>query len=102
MLEQSGEDIQSCGAYPHVFNSKRPIRVISCSKESMRIAAPVLSRTPTSLKHLLSHVPKGGFIPGLHPVSNGRSRQISVSPMTSHLIFPAFIIRSSMAAFDAS
>ncbi|RCN24535.1 hypothetical protein ANCCAN_29767 [Ancylostoma caninum] len=87
---------------PHLLNRKRPIRVVSCSNESMFMTKFVLTRTPTPSIPLLSQVPRNSSSPVSKVAFSGRCLLVSVSPMTSYLIFLACIIKSSMEASDAS
>ncbi|EYC12268.1 hypothetical protein Y032_0048g1700 [Ancylostoma ceylanicum] len=62
----------------------------------------VLTRTPTPPAPLLSQVPRNSSSPVSKVAFSGRCLLVSVSPMTSYLIFLACTIRSSMEASDAS
>ncbi|EYC07026.1 hypothetical protein Y032_0072g655 [Ancylostoma ceylanicum] len=62
----------------------------------------VLTRTPTPPTPLLSQVQRNSSSPVSKVAFSGRCLLVSVSPMTSNLIFLACTIRSSMEASDAS
>ncbi|EYC13323.1 hypothetical protein Y032_0044g919 [Ancylostoma ceylanicum] len=68
----------------------------------MFMAKFVLTRTPTPPTPLLSQVPRNSSSPVSKVAFSGRCLLVSVSPMTSYLIFLACTIRSSMEASDAS
>ncbi|KIH65518.1 hypothetical protein ANCDUO_04161 [Ancylostoma duodenale] len=67
----------------------------------MFMAKFVLTRTPTPPTPLLSQVPRNSSSPVSKVAFSGRYLLVSVSPMTSYLIFLARIIKSSMEASDA-
>ncbi|KIH44274.1 hypothetical protein ANCDUO_25705, partial [Ancylostoma duodenale] len=86
----------------HLLNRKRPIRAAGCSNESVFMTIFVLTRTPTPPTPLLSQVPRNSSSPLSEAVFSRQCLLVSVSPMTSNLMFLACIIKSSMKAFDAS
>ncbi|KIH54215.1 hypothetical protein ANCDUO_15640, partial [Ancylostoma duodenale] len=90
------------GVDPHLLSRKRRIRVVSCSNEPMFETKFVLTRTPTPPTPLLSQVPRNSSSSVSKVAFSGRCLLVSVSPMTSYLIFLACIIKSSIEASDAS
>ncbi|KIH47853.1 hypothetical protein ANCDUO_22082, partial [Ancylostoma duodenale] len=84
-----------------IVSRKSPIRVLSCSNESMFVTKFVLRRTPTP-PTLLFQVRRNSSSPLSKFEFCGRCLLDSVSPMMSYLIFLACTIRSSVEVSDAS
>ncbi|KIH43351.1 hypothetical protein ANCDUO_26646 [Ancylostoma duodenale] len=84
-----------------LLSRKRPIRVVSCSNESMSIIKFILTRTPIPPTPLLSQVPRNSSPPVSKVALSGRCLLVSVSPMASYMTFLACIIKFPMQASNA-
>uniref|UniRef100_A0A0K0CYR4 Secreted protein n=1 Tax=Angiostrongylus cantonensis TaxID=6313 RepID=A0A0K0CYR4_ANGCA len=87
---------------PHLFNRKRPIRIVSCSNELMSMDKLVLTKTQIPPTSLLLHVPRNSSSPVSQTALKGWRRLASAKPMTLYLIILACMSKSSIEDSDAS
>uniref|UniRef100_A0A0K0CVP7 Uncharacterized protein n=1 Tax=Angiostrongylus cantonensis TaxID=6313 RepID=A0A0K0CVP7_ANGCA len=94
--------IVKAGVDPHLFNRKRPIRVVSCSNESMFMDKLVWTKTPTLPTPQPSHAPRNSSSLVSKTALNRWRRLMSARPMMSYLIILACMGKSSIEDSDAS